>query len=184
MNPQAQRRGQGSSVVDRFSRIHIQAGRQRSVSPDDLAIDISVSRCFSDLAFSDTACCSLLRFFLFFAIFAGKFHTTAVNLNAAPANDYSGLTIHSQPDLEMSAYSIPIQRLFSDFWQFWKIVLGKALEETRPSHVEGTTSYAWDTSPDFECSADSNQDKDEEVTRVSFGNLIDPIHNHDNFAFV
>lgn len=64
------------------------------------------------------------------------------------------------------------------------MALGKTLGETRPGHVEGTTSYAWDASPDSVCSSESDEDKNEEVTRVSLGNFIDPIHNHDNFSSV
>ncbi|OJJ79572.1 uncharacterized protein ASPGLDRAFT_39882 [Aspergillus glaucus CBS 516.65] len=64
------------------------------------------------------------------------------------------------------------------------MALGKTLGETRSGHVEGTTSYAWDASPDSEYSSKSDEDKNEEVTRVSLGNLIGPIHNHDNFPSV
>lgn len=39
------------------------------------------------------------------------------------------------------------------------------------------------TIPDSECSSESNEAKDERVTRVSVGNLIDPIHNHEDVAF-
>lgn len=52
---------------------------------------------------------------------------------------------------------------------------------TRPAHIEGTIAYKRYPSPESDLSTESNEDQDEEPSRLAFGGIINPIVLHKSF---
>lgn len=55
------------------------------------------------------------------------------------------------------------------------------LMTTRPTHIEGTISYERYPSPKSDLSTESNEDQDEEPSRLAFSGIINPIILHKSF---
>lgn len=52
---------------------------------------------------------------------------------------------------------------------------------TRPGHIEGTISYQRNPSPESDLSTESEEDKNEEPSRLAFDDIMYPIVFHKSF---